>query len=479
MAAELPRPRAFIDAHPVTSRRLAERGGVRYDTPWSIADALAVPFISQGDPVWWGDPCAGVGRLVIACLDAIRRRGGGAEHLGTWRRRLHFSDLDAEALAVAQLAVRLWSAQAAMALQRAGRSEGAARLARQELGMPTAEAEDVFEAEHEEGAWIITNPPFENIRALHRRIGPAGVEALKARHDVCVGAFDTGVPVVAQCIDWARGGKLGLVLPRRWRSVDYAHVLRARLDALGPWAEISVASRGFDASVDVMAIVSDSGGEPIHWLADRASPLGSVTLESLARVGSGTPGFEAKSISLALTEAESPGAFRFLSAGSVRPYVWTHDKVRLSGRVVEQPWLPLAAVRSAKRVALYEASKLIVPGVAKQLCAAWVPVPCALSVGVIGIVPHRPELRGLLLGVLNSAEANGWMEETMPGRALTSGYHRFGARQLRKIPVPDPERDDVQSSLAELNALADACAESESARKALAQSVRALHIRGR
>lgn len=452
----LPDARKVIDQDPVTEARAREKHGVRFDTPWELADPLAVAFTDGRVPAWWGDPCCGVGRLLVASLDAWVRRGLAGENLAALRAGLVYGDVDADAVEVADAALAVWAARTAQGLAAAGRVDTAAALARAALDAPAGDPVDVFDREHLPGGWIVTNPPFESIRALHKRLGRKRVEALKARFEECRGAFDTGVPVVAQCARWAANGRLALVAPSRWRSVEYAVGLRRTLAAMGPWTRVPAPSRSFNAAVDTMLVCSGriAVGEPINWSEAEQPPLGTLSLGELAVVRSGTPGFHADAVAEALSESEPDEGWPFVSAGSITSWSVEHTEVRLCGRTFEQPYLPRLAIESDARRALYDQPKIVVPGVARGVEAAWDAEGSALSVGVVAVVPHQPAHRGLLLAALNAPWSTSWLERALPGRGLSGGYRRVGARQVARLPVPDPSRQDVAAILPELDTLA-------------------------
>jgi hypothetical protein len=457
-ARDLPSARAFMDAAEVTAARAEERGGVRFDTPWATADRLGVAFVHAGIPPWWGDPCCGIGRLVIAALDAWRRRGISAEALVVVRAGLRYGDVDVDAVAVAEAAVALWSLDTVRALYAVGWRDAAGQLARAALDAPKPWRADTFTQALSPGGWLLLNPPFESIRALHRRVGPDRVAELKERFPECHGAFDAGIPMVAQAIRWCQAGRLALVAPTRWQSVEYAARLRESLAAMGPWTCVEASARPFDASVDTLLAVSGRAaqGEILDWTASEAMPLGTLPLGDLADVRSGTPGFEATAVSKALRSRRPAAGWRFISAGSIDAWQLDHSSVRLSGRTIPTPWLPERAIDSAPRRALYSAPKAVVPGVARSLVAAWDPDGAALSVGVVAVVPHEARFRGLVTASLNTRWASRWLEAALPGRALSGGYRRIGARQLARLPLPDPSRPDVARALDALNALVDA-----------------------
>jgi hypothetical protein len=465
-AAPVAAPRDWLDAHALTLGRAADKGGVCYDTPWLQADALAGALVAEhGAGAWWGDPCCGVGRLLIAVLDAVAERGVSAVVIAL--RSVRFGDIERAAGELTRDALQHWSVSYALA--QGGSTDEAKQIAQAALDLPPPLG-SVFDWPEMRDGLVITNPPFESIRSAHRRLGRVEVEALRARFDVCAGAFDLGVPVVARCMELAAGGALALVAPTRWLSAGYGDRLRIALDDAGAWHRIASKDRPFEAQVDVLlALLVREGAASqappefsrLRWQQCDEPPAGCVPLCELATVMSGTPGFDAKRVSIALRDRdELPGvvdcemgteAWPFYSAASVSApgdgacdnkqprseglAELAHVAVRLCGRPVMRPMLPRHAVTSTKRAAFYDAPKFIVPGVARTLLAAWSDAPAALSVGVVGIIPLTEEAKASIAAALVSEESQQWLRDVAPGRGLSNGFERFPARLLAKLPV--------------------------------------------
>lgn len=437
--------RAAVDAHPVTRRRDTTPDAAlgTWDTPWREADALAAALAAaQPEVASWGDPCCGVGRLLVAAWDAW-----GAAEPEHRLQTLCAGDIDTDAVAVARDAL---ACAVVASLTRAGAD--AARIARTALdrlddAVAARDAVDTLAAMPRAAA-VVTNPPFVSTRRLHRTRGAARVEALRAEHPECRGAFDLGVPIVARALDATADGWLGLVAPAAWQTADYAAPLRARLEAR-PWVAVTTDRRPFGAAVDVVVVASGpAGGTPFAWTPDVAMP-GCVPLGNVADVWAGTPGFEARATADALVEGTAPGdvdGWPFVTSARVGAWALRDRAVRFMGTTWQRPVLPRASVASEARRLRYDRASWLVPGVASALRSAWCSRPTALGVGVLAVAPHDG-LHALVGAALNAPGTTAAYRRMHPGAALSNGYVRLSVGLLSGVPVPDPSRADVQAAL--------------------------------
>lgn len=458
--------RAAIDAHPVTMRRarLPDPALGTWDTPWREADALAAAVVcgrGDGDRVdvaSWGDPCCGVGRLVVALYDAWVR----STPCASWPARLRTlmaGDVDVDAVCVARDAL---ACAVVASLANASNATAVARAALEVLdtGIVVADALDTLRTMRRP-AVVATNPPFVSMRRMHRTLGAEAVRALRTAHPECHGAFDLGVPIVARALDATHDGAFGLVAPTAWQTVDYARGLRARLEARA-WHRVATDRRPFGAAVDVVVVATGGGGGPrFHWTPDTSAP-GCVPLASLAEVWAGTPGFEAQAVANALVERDAAAAagWAFVTSARVGAWALRDRSVRFMGATWQRPWLPRAAVQSEARRARYDRAAWLVPGVAAALRAAWSPAPAALGVGVLAVAP-RPDVHALVGATLNAASTTETYRAHHPGAALSNGYVRLSVGMLSAVPVPDPQRPDVQAALPRIGALVQAAVEGD------------------
>ncbi len=457
---EVPGAREIVDRAAITDRRARSRGGFDWDTPWAEAERLAVAVVGDGPaPLWWGDPCAGTGRLLVAALEHAAR--GTPAAAAAWHRGLRSCDLDAEAAGVSDAATLASAHGLAQTVRAGGDAAMAAEIARAALERPRPVVGDFLDAwtDLPVGGFIVTNPPFESIRAQHRRLGAPAVRALRARFEACRGAFDSGVPVMARVLDLAAGGRVGAVVPATWLTAEYAEPLRARLAVGGPWWRLAGPSRPFGAAVNTLLVTNaptvSGGGTPLAWTgAGAVAPAGTVPMSSVAAVSGGTAGFDAARVAAALAEGPITDAWPFVASGSIGRYGLRDQPARLMGRRLRRPWLPTALVGTEARRRVYANPKVVVPGIAKRLRGTWVDGPCALSVGVIAIVPDRVEVAPgpWMEAVVNSSWASDWLAEWDPGAGLSGGYRRFSCRALRALPVPDPGRADVAALIGRISA---------------------------
>ncbi len=451
--------RAWVDAHQETERRRGA-GGVAYDTPWAVADALAASFPGlERLPVWWGDPCAGVGRLLVATWQCVAAEPRWRSALPEFRRRMRGFDIDTDALSVARGAMARAVAATVTELRAAGLVEDAEELAAADAeagGFEVGDAASLLARERAEGreggqAWIITNPPFESIRSMHRRLGRDAVCEIRRQHPVCVGAFDSGVPIFGRCLEATEQGALCAVIPASWTEVAYASRLRDAMSAR-TWRRVFADGHHFEAAVRTMAI-SDSAvlGDEVYFDGREARiPESCVALSTIAAVHGGTPGFDAAEVTSHLAGGGEEG-WPFITTASIEPWSLSLGDIRFARRVWSRPRLSFAVPLSEARRRVYGAAKVVVPGVFRRLTAAIDDVGCALGVGVYAICAD--ELNEYVAACLNSSRLRDWYARAHGGAALSGGYQRITATALRTLPVPDPGRSDVRAAIEQLRGL--------------------------
>lgn len=434
-------PRDAIDGSRVLWQRRQSRNTHAHDTAWDVADWLAA-HLPADVPPWWGDPCVGVGRLALAAWERVLSTRP-VDALPAWRRALMINDIDDDALDVACAAIRLATERRCVALLARGDEAPARALARAEVAAPRPRAGcavDVLDA-LPRGGVVLLNPPFESVRAMHRRLGADGVARYRASSPLCVGAFDLAVPIVAAALRASAGGRLAAILPATWASAAYAAPVRDALAAAGTW--VRGPESAFAAAVHTETIVGP-------WAPD-AAPAGPrsrvahaecfdlhglVPLTSLVRLRGGTPGFNAAATAAQLVDAPErpPASWPFYTTASVRAWRPDHTSIRFARTRFERPWLRDDGTLPAARRALWSSPKVVVSGLDRRLRAAWDADGAALGIGLLAIPRERPPLR--LLAVLNSSPAEALVRMLNPGADLTGPWRRLDVRRLGALPVP-------------------------------------------
>lgn len=332
---------------------------------------------------------------------------------------------------------------------------------------------------------VVGNPPYVSIRELARSQAPQYVTELRERFQTARGNFDLYVLFFERALQLLKpGGRLGLIVPNKWATLDYARNLREMLlretsleqivdlstlrvfPQAGTYPQILVLQRRSAATDHCLRIshVTDfaafqcsnrnknSRSLTQASLKSRAFVLGNeirveeriatLPLESVATLHSGASGYSANLLAAELHEstATSDDAVDFIVSGNIDRYAIQPGDVRFLNQSWQRPCLGLRSPAiTAAKARLYREPKIVLSGMCRRLEAAYDEQGCALGVQVYAAAKMNVD-PFYLLGVLNSKLLSYLFRERFGAKCLAGGYLSVNKGQLAQLPVAAEDR---------------------------------------
>ncbi|WP_208029630.1 HsdM family class I SAM-dependent methyltransferase [Rhabdothermincola sediminis] len=474
-------------AHQALQERDARRRAGAFYTPAPVALRLARLVLEDLDrAVRVCDPACGGGAFLLAAGRVLESRGLSRRHIV--EDLLWGVDLDPRSLAVAELALVRWAAEAGERVERTNLAVADGLCRGLDAWPGSAEPFDA----------VLGNPPFQSQLASRTARTAEQAAALRQRlGDVASGYADSSSLFLATAVELVRdGGRVALVMPESFLAARDARPARRyvlRHAALrGLWlAEGAV----FDASVRVCAPVLERrprGGqrpdEPIRrWVGTAMEPVdpapiplgaldtaptwsgliadrrgvppveldtpGRGRLGDLARA---TAGFRAQYYGIgphvvdAGVGASGPpaeGLAPLVTAGAIDPLrcLWGQRPVRFAGQRWTAPVVDLEALRRADPDLARWADSVLVPKVvvatqtrvleaAVDETGGWWP-----SVPVVAVTAD-PEDLWAVAAILLAPPVSAWAMARVAGAALSADAVKLAAREVLEIPLPSRRR---------------------------------------
>lgn len=332
---------------------------------------------------------------------------------------------------------------------------------------------------------VVGNPPYVSIRELARSQTPEYVADLRERFQTARGNFDLYVLFIERALQLLKpGGRLGLIVPNKWATLDYASKLREKLlretsleqivdlstlrvfPQAGTYPQIILLQRGPAAAehrvrishvTDFAAFERSDLNKISRWITQatlqhRAFVLGNeirvedriatLPLESIATLHSGASGYSAKLLAAELQEstADSDAAVDFIVSGNIDRYAIHLGDVRFLNQTWQRPRLSLrSAAITAAKARLYREPKIVLSGMSRRLEAAYDEQGCALGVQVYAAAETKVD-PFYVLGVLNSKLLSYLFRERFGAKCLAGGYLSVNKGQLAQLPVAADDR---------------------------------------
>lgn len=183
----------------------------------------------------------------------------------------------------------------------------------------------------------------------------------------------------------------------------------------------------------IMSLDDNSEANPILQKIE----LVSEKLGDVAKVSSGTTGFDYQNYGRLISDTKKPKSVKFVITRNIHPYTvnWG-TKIHYLKSSFSAPYLELDdSVVTKGRQDLYKnPDKILIRGMAKKLIAGIDQEGFALGVGTYAITDSEID-NFLLLGLLNSKILNFYYRTKFKSKHLAGGYLAFNAGQLKQIPI--------------------------------------------
>ncbi len=461
-------------------------------------------LVSRAEPAFTIlDPAMGSGSFLIAAGEVIAQwlRGHNpetseSEVRWTATRCLVGIDRDPLAVELAAISLWLWAAHPGTSLDDL----------RDQLRYGDALLDDsilAFERGrvHNAPAFdvVIGNPPFASV-FTRAQSGPDQGAAIQARYETATGSFDLAVPFVERAIRLCRpGGFVGLVLPNKLLSADYARRLREWLGERATVRTIADYSQRlpFEAGVyPVVIVMQRKRPQPSEWLTIycvnkrpdaphilrrgtqrdlhiapgrvwsaaldpdwdnlRGCCESAMSLGQMATLAEGLTVAEAYELRDLVVEAPlgvlPPEAVRLITSGLIARHhtQWGAKETRFLKRRFRRPIVMIHALPPRRRTQAL-ADKIIVAGLGTRPQAFVDRGLAQASVSTTVIMESAWPL-GALCALINSKAVARLTRALFGGLALGGGYLRLGKRELSLLPIPNVPANDPR--LARLDVLA-------------------------
>lgn len=334
---------------------------------------------------------------------------------------------------------------------------------------------------------VLANPPYVDAEAMTRHHAALRA-ACHGRYEAAAGNWDLFCVFIERCIECcAMGGRVGMIVPNKLLSADYARAARGLLVRPGMSALASI--QVFDHSNECAESVFAAGVYPIALVAARGGTQGEVVIEHMAGPGAvasrvvlagevfadssrpwalcageegrlvarvraaGRPLGELAEVRGAATVAEAyaiaglvregQAGLRMINSGTIDAYehLWGRKRMRYLGATYLCPVIPGESLHGlpAKRLADARAPKVIVSGMTRTPEAV-LDRDGTLLAGKSTTIVTGPaiDLR-YVVALLNSAMMGWYYRAVYGGDRLSGGYLRIGPPQIRQVPVVAPD----------------------------------------
>lgn len=440
---------------------------------------LLQEWTGDSEPPKLLDPACGAGVFLIAAEQLLRTR---CKQLGLSKtdqysivnQTLHGTDIDAATIALASEQRPLQSANL---------------LCADALASPLSNYFDV----------VVGNPPYVSIRELAKSHTTDQVNQLRKRFRTAHGNFDLYVLFIERALELLKpGGRLGLIVPNKWGTLDYASKLRELLlqessleqivdlstlrvfPQAGTYPQIVVLQRKQAVAdhrlqishvTDFTAFARLGRCENTRSIAQtsllsRGFVLGNEIrveervatrpLEAVATLHSGASGYSANRLAAELQESalrRDEHTVDFIVSGNIDRYAIRHGNVRFLNQSWQRPCLALSStsITPAKQ-RLYREPKIVLSGMSKRLEAAYDEQGFALGVQVYAAAEMKVD-PFYLLGVLNSKLLSYLFRERFGAKCLAGGYLSVNKGQLAQLPivVDDQRPNTLQKRIAKIS----------------------------
>jgi SAM-dependent methyltransferase len=459
-------------------------GGVFYTPPalaaYVVEEALGSLLRGEAcEPVRIMDPACGAGALLVAAYRRLLawHEAGGVVDAGLRReillRSIFGIDVDAEAVSLAREAL----AQAA----------GIAV----DLGENIRVGDAIRGEDARTFAVVVANPPYLDAEAMTRH-DPELRAYCQGRFAAASGNWDLFCVFIERCLRFCRpGGRIGMIVPNKLLSADYARAARGLLVGRLRALRIYQTDRRFAADVYPIAFVAGSGADDVvvervvgeevvarevvaaavfaapdrPWAA-RAGEAGRIVAHMRA---AGRPLGELAAVRGAATVAEAYAlagllreggeGLRMINSGTIDPYehLWGRKRLRYLGATYLRPVIPEESLHAlpAKRLADARTPKVIVSGMTRTLEAVLDRDGSLMAGKSTTIVSSDALDLRYVVALLNSGVVRWYHRQVFGGDRLAGGFYKIGPPQVRRLPVAVPTNEQM----ARLVALVDGIGE--------------------
>lgn len=325
---------------------------------------------------------------------------------------------------------------------------------------------------------VLANPPYVDAETMTRHHAALRA-ACHGRFAAASGNWDMFCVFIERCVEYcAAGGRIGMLVPNKLLSADYARAARAVLVRPGMCAlqSVRIFSDGpvFAAGVYPVAFVAARGAaqgevvcEQVAGLADvvRREVLGAEVFADSSRPwvlcageearlvsqvrAAGRPLGELATVRGAATVAEAyalagkireggPG-LKIVNSGTLDPYepLWGRRRMRYLGASYLRPVIPDALLGEvpAKRLQEARTPKVIVSGMTRRPEAVVDRAGELMAGKSTTIVTAAALDLRVIAAVLNSALMGWYHRCVFSGDRLAGGYMKIGPPQLRQLPI--------------------------------------------
>ena len=413
------------------------RRGAHYTPPALAADVVRRARAGAAASVV--DPACGGGALLLAAADELAATGFAP---GDVVSRLYGADVDPLAVAVAEVAVALWSGGVAPP---SGHLVVADGLLADRATWPSAPGAG-FDV-------VVGNPPFQGQLASDTVRTSEARASLRARFGAAVAPYvDTAALfLLAACDLAADGGRVALVQPQSTAASRDGAGVRAALSARARLVEVWVPEgRPFAANVHVCIPVLQVGaGSPADWAAHLARGRGVPEVElrsgpSVETLATAVGGFRRHYYGLVGHVHEGGDGPRLITSGAIGlgRATWGERPIRFAKARWWRPTVDADAVRKVDPSLDRWLDQVLRP---KVLLASQTRVleaapdrdgSCVPCTPVVSVVPHEPSDVDRLVAALCSPPVAAWAATKAAGTGLSPHAIRTSTALALAAPLP-------------------------------------------
>ncbi len=442
-------------------------GGVFYTPPGLAAYVVeeTLGSVLQGETsetVRVMDPACGAGALLVAAYRRLLAWHAERGALDAEMRReillrsIFGIDVDAEAVALAREALATVAGTAV------------------DLGENIRVGDAIRGEDARTFAVVVANPPYLDAETMTRH--DPGLRAYcQGRFTAASGNWDLFCVFIERCLRFCgRGGCIGMIVPNKLLSADYARAARGLLAGRLRALRIYQGDRSFAADVYPIAFVAGDGagevvvervvGEEVVSREVVAATLfaepdgrwaagGGVAGRIVAHMrAAGRPLGELAAVRGAATVAEAYAlaglireggeGLKFINSGTIDPYeqLWGRKRLRYLGATYLRPVIPEASLHAlpTKRLADARAPKVIVSGMTRTLEAVLDRDGSLMAGKSTTIVSSEVLDLRTVVALLNSGVVRWYHRQVFGGDRLAGGFYKIGPPQVRQLPVVAP-----------------------------------------